>query len=164
MFPDYFSHVDTKLQFPAHATLAALAFNVIYGLLYLVSTTAFNSIITSAVLYINITIAAPQILLVFRGRDKMLPERPFKLGLIGWLCNVFALCWIPVLIVLVCMPPALPITVESMNYTSPILVGIVVIIVGGYFVFGKHFEGPNIDWDMLNAGNRLEHEMKTSSG
>jgi hypothetical protein len=31
-------------------------------------------------------------------------------------------------------------------------------------VFGKHFEGPNIDWDMLNAGNRLEHEMKTSSG
>jgi choline transport protein len=80
------------------------------------------------------------------------------------LCNVFALCWIPVLIVLVCMPPALPIAVESMNYTSPILVGIVVIIVGGYFVFGKHFEGPNIDWDMLNAGNRLEHEMKTSSG
>jgi choline transport protein len=85
--------VDKKLQFPARATLAALAFNVFYGLLYLVSTTAFNSIITSAVLYINITIAAPQMILVFRGR-KLLPERSFKLGLLGWFCNVFALCWI----------------------------------------------------------------------
>jgi len=164
MFPDYFAHVDKKLQFPARATLAALAFNVVYGLLYLVSTTAFNSIITSAVLYINVTIAAPQMILVFRGRDKMLPERSFKLRHIGWFCNVFALCWIPVLTVLVCMPPALPITVGSMNYTSPILVGILLIIVGGFFVFGKQFEGPDIDWDMLNAGNRLESEIKTHSG
>jgi choline transport protein len=70
----------------------------------------------------------------------------------------------PVLVVLVCMPPALPITVGSMNYTSPILIGIMLIIVGGFFIFGKRFEGPNVDWDMLNAGNRMESEMKTHSG
>lgn len=159
-FPDYFAHIDSKLQFPARATLAALGFNALYGLLYLASTTAFNSIITSAVLVLNITLAAPQALLVLRGRNKSLPERPFKLGYLGYFCNIFATLWIPVLIVLVCMPPALPVTIGSMNYTSPILVGILVLITAAWFIFGHQFEGPKIDWDMLNTGNRMWSEAK----
>ncbi|KAK5049451.1 hypothetical protein LTR84_004380 [Exophiala bonariae] len=159
-FPDYFAHIDTKLQFPARATVAAFGFNALYGLLYLASTTAFNSIITSAVLFLNITLAAPQAILVLRGRNKYLPERPFKLGPLGYFCNIFSMLWIPVLVVLVCMPPGLPVTVESMNYTSIILVGLLVLIVIGWFVFGHQFEGPKIDWEMLNLGNKMESEGK----
>lgn len=154
-FPDYFAHIDSKLQFPARATVAALAFNSLYGLLYLASTTAFNSIITSAVLFLNITLAAPQTILVLRGRNR-LPKRPLKLGYLGLFCNIFSTLWIPVLVVLVCMPPALPVTVGSMNYTSPVLVAILLLIIGFWFVFGHQFEGPKIDWEMLNAGNAIE--------
>jgi hypothetical protein len=44
-FHEFFSHVDTKLQFPARSTLLALVFISLYGLIYMASTTAFNSVI-----------------------------------------------------------------------------------------------------------------------
>jgi choline transport protein len=159
-YSNYFAHVDSKLEFPARATLAALGFNALYGLLYLASSTAFNSIITSAVLFLNITLAAPQTILVLQRR-KLLPERYLKLGYLGWFCNIFATLWIPVLVILVCMPPALPITVASMNYTSPILVGLLTLILVGWFVIGHNFEGPKIDWELLNEGNKMELRGKS---
>ena len=159
-YTEYFAHIDTKKEFPARATSLALVFNALYGLLYLASTTAFNSILTSAVLYINITLVAPQTVLLLVGRDKALPDRPFKLGYVGYFCNIFATLWIPVVIVMVCMPPSLPVTVESMNYTSPIMVGLFIIIIGLWYGIGHQFEGPNIDWELLNLGNRMESEIK----
>ncbi|KIL86469.1 hypothetical protein FAVG1_10299 [Fusarium avenaceum] len=50
-FPKYFSKVDRRLEFPVRTTTCAFVFVVLYGLLYLASTTAYNSIITSAVLF-----------------------------------------------------------------------------------------------------------------
>lgn len=155
-YSNYFSHVDTRMKFPARATLLALAFIGLYGLLYLASSTAFNSILTSAVLFSNMTLAIPQTLLLLVGREA-LPERPFNLGRVGTFCNVIATLWVPVLIILVCMPPSLPVTVKSMNYTSPILVGISAIIIGGWYTGGRHrFEGPRINWELLNIGNQME--------
>ncbi|KAH8898675.1 amino acid transporter [Thozetella sp. PMI_491] len=152
-FPDFFSHVDTKLQFPARATLLALVFISVYGLIYMASTTAFNSVITSAVLFLNVTLAAPQTILVLRGREKVLPQRPLRLGYVGGFCNIFSTLWVIVLVVLVCLPPVLPVTVGSMNWTSPILVGLFLLILAAWFAFGKQFEGPKIDWEMLNLAN-----------
>ena len=48
----YFSHISDRYGFPVRTTLLALCFCMSYGVLYFVSTTAFNSIITSAVLYL----------------------------------------------------------------------------------------------------------------
>lgn len=47
---DRFSAVDSKLESPVRATVLSTAFLALYGLLYLASTNAFNSITTSAVL------------------------------------------------------------------------------------------------------------------
>jgi choline transport protein len=158
-FPEFFSHVDTKLEFPARATLLALVFISLYGLIYMASTTAFNSVITSAVLFLNITLAAPQTVLVLRGRERVLPQRPFKLGYVGFFCNIFSTLWIIVLVVLVCLPPALPVTIGSMNWTSPILVGLFLLILAAWFAFGKQFEGPKIDWEMLNQANEKQSAL-----
>ncbi|KAI4944262.1 hypothetical protein J4E91_008817 [Alternaria rosae] len=156
-YHEFFSHVDPKLQFPARSTLLALVFISFYGLIYMASTTAFNSVITSAVLFLNITLVAPQTMLVLRGREKMLPERPLKLGYLGYFCNIFSTLWIFVLVVLVCMPPALPVTVASMNWTPPILIGLFLLIIVGWFTFGtKRFEGPKIDWELLNQANEMQ--------
>ena len=51
-FSDTFSHVSPSRNFPVRATILSICFCCVYGLLYLVSTTAFNSIVTSAVLYL----------------------------------------------------------------------------------------------------------------
>ena len=51
-YSNYFSHISEKHGFPLRTTVLSLCFCSTYGLLYLISTTAFNSIITSAVLYL----------------------------------------------------------------------------------------------------------------
>ena len=89
-------------------TVAACVFGCLYGLIYLASTTAFNSIITSAVLFLNISYAIPQAIVAIQGRSKVLPDRPFNLGRLGYICNIFAPLWITVMTVFVCFPPTLP--------------------------------------------------------
>lgn len=153
-FSSYFSEIDDKMELPFRTTMAALTFACLYGLLYLASTTAFNSIITSAVLFLNISYAVPQAILLFRGRHKHLPPRYLNLGIFGYVCNGFATVWIVVLAVLVCMPPTLPVTVGAMNYTSVILVGLLSIVIGLWFFTGRNsFQGPNINWDELYSLN-----------
>jgi amino acid transporter len=51
-FSEYFSHVDEKRGFPLRSTVLAICFCSLYGLIYLGSSNAFNSIVTSAVLYL----------------------------------------------------------------------------------------------------------------
>lgn len=141
-------------------TAAAFVFVVIYGLLYLASTTAFNSIVTSAVLFLNITYAVPQGILLFRGRKEHLPPRYLNLGIFGYMCNTFSILWIVVLGVAVCMPPSLPVAISTMNYTSVIIVGLFIIIMILWLADGrKKFEGPNIDWDLIREANtQMLHE------
>ncbi|KAG6986464.1 choline transport protein [Physcia stellaris] len=145
----YFSHVSERFRFPVRATLLTLAFCSFYGLLYLVSTTAFNSIITSAVLYLNITCAIPQALVAVRGRKNVLPEHAFDLGWVGYLCNYLSPLLVFVVGILVCLPPELPVTQQNINYTPVVLVGLSLAVLGYWYVAGSEFEGPKIDWDVL---------------
>ncbi|GKZ30982.1 hypothetical protein AbraIFM66950_010807 [Aspergillus brasiliensis] len=117
-FPEYFSQINNNFKFPVHTTLAAFLFMSLYGLLYLASTTAFNSIITSAVLFLNITYVVPQGILLVRGRST-LPKRYFNLGWTGYFCNGFAVVWIVIQGVLTCLPPSPEVTLGSMNYVGP---------------------------------------------
>lgn len=79
-FPDFFDNIDKRLEFPLRTTIASTVFAAIYGLIYLASTTAFNSIITSAITLLNLSYAIPQAILVARGRAQCLPKRPLDLG------------------------------------------------------------------------------------
>ncbi|KAG6354403.1 hypothetical protein INS49_004420 [Diaporthe citri] len=155
-FSEYFSDIHPRLGFPLRTTLAAFAFSCIYGLLYLASTTAFNSIVTSAVLFLNITYAIPQGILLCRNREEALPPRYLNLRWFGYVCNIFSCTWIFVLVVFICMPPRLPVEVGSMNYTSVVLVGLVSIVFVLWIARGKSkFRGPNIDWGLLQRANRV---------
>jgi choline transport protein len=149
-FPKFFNKVDEKLQFPLRATVASTVFAALYGLIYLASTTAFNSIITSAVTLLNLSYAIPQALLAIRGRSQCLPERPLDLGRWGYACNIFAPLWSAVLCVMVCFPPGLPVTTASMNWSAPILVALSFVILTFWYLIGDGFKGPDIDWEALN--------------
>ncbi|PPJ61050.1 hypothetical protein CBER1_01960 [Cercospora berteroae] len=155
-FSNFFSHIDTKLEFPVRTTIAALCFASLYGLLYLASTTAFNSIVTSAVLFLNVTYAVPQGLLLWQGRSKVLPSRYFDLGTFGLCCNIFAVVWTTFLVVIICFPPALPVAVGSMNYTSVVFVALGSMVLGLWVTLGKKkFQGPTIDWAALQTSNEM---------
>jgi hypothetical protein len=127
-FPDFFDNIDKQLEFPLRTTIASTAFAAIYGLIYLDSTTAFNSIITSAVMLLNLSYAIPPAILVTRGRAQCLPKRPLGLSRWGNICNVFAPLWITVLGIMSCFPPELPVALGSMNYSAPVLVALFLII------------------------------------
>ena len=155
-FAPYFSHISPSLGFPVRATLAALLFAYLYGLLYLASTTAFNSIITSAVLFLNVTYAIPQGIVLAQGRHKILPTRYLDLGWVGYVCNGFAVGWTVVLAVVICFPPSLPVSVAAMNYTSVVFVGLLSIILGLWWGVGRYeFAGPQVDMEMLEEANRV---------
>ena len=148
-YSSFFSHVSERHKFPVRTTLLALIFCSVYGLLYLISTTAFNSIITSAVLYLNITYAVPQGLTAIRGRKNVLPSHPFDLGCIGYACNFLSPLLVTVVGVLICFPPELPVTHSNINYTPVVLVALSLVILAFWFTMGHKFEGPKIDWDVL---------------
>ncbi|KAK7191822.1 hypothetical protein PSPO01_02271 [Paraphaeosphaeria sporulosa] len=147
----YFSHVDEKREFPMRTTSTAFVFVCLYGLLYFASTTAFNSIVTSAVLFLIISYVVPQGILLVQGRKK-LPPRWLRLGYIGYFCNGFSILWIVILGVCVCIPPQLPVELNSMNYTSVSVVGLLTIIMMFWFTLGHKFAGPEIDWDTIDSG------------
>ena len=147
----FFSHVSERYEFPVRTTILALVFCLIYGLLYLISTTAFNSIITSAVLYLNITYAIPQGLIAMRGRKNVLPDHPFDLGITGFVCNYLSPILVTMVGVLICFLPELPVTHQNINYTPVVLVALSLVILGFWFTMGHKFQGPKIDWDVLKS-------------
>ena len=87
---------------------------LIYGLLYIASTRAFNTIINTAVLMLNITYTVPQGILATCGRSR-LPRRPFNLGVYGYAVNMFSVLWLVVSGVFFCFPATYPTTVASIN-------------------------------------------------
>ena len=148
-YSSYFSRVSQRHDYPVRATVLALVFCSIYGLLYVISTTAFNSIVTSAVLYSNITYAVPQALVAYRGRKNVLPDHPFDLGRVGYISNLMSPIIAAIVGVLICFPPQLPVTSNNVNYTPVVLAILTSIILLFWFIVGRKFEGPTIDWELL---------------
>ena len=151
-YSTFFSHISQRHKFPVRTTVLALVFCSLYGLLYLISTTAFNSIITSAVLYLNITYTIPQALVAARGRKHLLPEHPFDLGRMGHVCNIVSPILAGLAGLLICFPPELPLTQHNINYTPFVLVALAVVILCFWFTMGRdRFKGPTIDGDVLKS-------------
>ncbi|KAL0938624.1 amino acid transporter [Colletotrichum truncatum] len=154
-YSDYWTGIHSYYEFPVRTTLLSAAFCAIYGLLYVASTQAFNSIITAAVLVINISYIVPQAICLIQGRAKKLPSRPFNLGILGYVCNSFSPVWITVIGIVICFPNILPVTAASMNYVCVVLGAISIFVVGTWYWIRNQFEGPQIDWDLLDGSNAV---------
>ncbi|KAJ3466538.1 hypothetical protein MRS44_004102 [Fusarium solani] len=156
-YHEYWTEINKRFQLPLRATILSACFCTIYGLLYIASTAAFNSIITTAVLALNITYCVPQGICATYGRSR-LPKRYLNLGNWGYIPNFFAPLWVTIIGTFFCFPGALPVEAGSMNYTSVVLFILLLLILGLWWVQRRTFEGPNIDWDTLNALNTVEDE------
>lgn len=89
------SRIDRRFNIPVNAIVAVAIFNVLFGLLYLGPTVAFNAYISSCTIFLNCSYAGPIIILLVRGRKVITADKPdFPLGhirgyLINWVAVIF---------------------------------------------------------------------------
>lgn len=170
LYLKYFAHINKWYGFPVHTMALTLVFCCCYSFIYLISMTAFNSIITFAVLFSNITYCIPQAIIVICGCDNVLPDHGFNLGIFRRLCNFASSLFAFFLGVIICFPPELPVTTQNASYTPAIFAGYYLTILGGWFVVKEGFEGPKIDWKVLknikvtwvspdSSGNSYRHVL-----
>jgi choline transport protein len=113
VYSSTFSKVHRGPKVPVNATIFTGVFCALYGLIYIGSTTAFNSFIATAILFLNVTYAIPQAIVLFNGWKKTLPARYLDLGSVfGLICNLFSMLWVSLFTVIFCFPIFLPVTMR----------------------------------------------------
>ncbi|PYH93898.1 amino acid transporter [Aspergillus ellipticus CBS 707.79] len=148
---------------PMNATIGASTFIALYGLIYIGSTTAFNSFISMCILSLNVTYAIPQGIALFRGRENVLPKRSFTMGkYLGGFCNAFSVLWVSLITVLFCLPLSIPATAQDMNYVSVIITGFLALILAAWWGWKRQtfceprikLEGPALSRDIEKVSTR----------
>ncbi|KAM5376442.1 hypothetical protein ACJZ2D_005496 [Fusarium nematophilum] len=144
----FLSHLHPKLNVPVRAILVQAVFNLLFGLLYLGPEVAFNAYIASCTLFLNLSYAAPVMILLIRGRGFLLADPPeFSLGhgLMGYIVNYISVIFVLVTSVFFCFPPAIPINLSTMNYVTAV-VGIFLLFVTVLYLFKrKSYNGPKLE-------------------
>ncbi|TVY24173.1 Choline transport protein, partial [Lachnellula hyalina] len=150
----FFAKVHPRLDLPLNALYLTVVLVVIFGCIFLGSSSAFNAIISASVVALGVSYGIPIAINCLRGRS-MLPEsRPFKLSpLLGWTANLIGLAYVIVTTVLFLFPPDLPVTGSNMNYCVVVFAIILIISIIQWFVDGKkNFTGPRINIEGLQNG------------
>lgn len=134
--------VHPSLEMPVNATIAVTVVTCVYGALYCGSTSAFNSFLNTAILFINVSYTIPQAVVLYRGRH-ILPERHFDAGRFGAFCNAFSALWMLLYTVVFSFPTTSSPSVNDMNYVSPVVV-VIIAIIASIWYGGKRktFVGP----------------------
>ena len=123
-----------------------------YGLVFLGSTTAFAAMVSGAIIFLQTSCVIPQAIVLYRGRDKVLPPRHFNLGRFGAPINAISVAWVVFLDVLYCFPTSMPVTPQNMSYVSVVSIGLVSFDMILWFITKRRtFMGPKIDLDLLHA-------------
>ncbi|UNI17727.1 hypothetical protein JDV02_004048 [Purpureocillium takamizusanense] len=142
----FFAKVHPRLGLPLNALILTSGVVIIFGLIFLGSTSAFNAIIAGSVVALDLSYAMPIAVNCLQGRNT-LPERKWRLpNWLGWTADIISLAYISLTTVLFLFPPGLPVTGTNMNYCVVAFAIIVIISVIQWIVDGrKNFTGPRVN-------------------
>ncbi|KAJ4377605.1 hypothetical protein N0V83_000432 [Neocucurbitaria cava] len=148
-FDRYFSYVNHKSQIPVRAVVVVTILQMLLGFIYLGNSTAFNAVLSMAVLGLYASYLIPIIYFMVYGRPNFTAHDfgVFRLpkGL-GLSLNLLACAWLILAMVFSTFPTLMPVSPQNMNYSTVVIVGWVVLGGAYYFINGKHkFEVPVID-------------------
>jgi choline transport protein len=102
--------------------------------------------VSAAIVFLQTSCIAPQAILLYRGRDKVLPPRYFSLGKYGTAVNATAVVWVIFLDIIYCFPTTMPVTPQNMNFVSVVAVGLTLFVLGLWFTSKRgKFVGPKIN-------------------
>ncbi|SCV01300.1 LAMI_0G10594g1_1 [Lachancea mirantina] len=124
--------VDPRLGVPLNAHLFSCSLIVLLGVLYLASSTAFNSLITGCIAFLLLSYIVPVICLLMKKRQ--IRHGPFWLGKFGFFSNIVLLGWTVFAIVFFSFPFEMPVDRNNMNYASVVIVGYPVFSVAYWFL------------------------------
>ncbi|KID99667.1 gaba permease, partial [Metarhizium majus ARSEF 297] len=142
----FFAKVHTRLGLPLNALILTSVIVILFGLIFLGSTSAFNAIISASVVALDLSYAMPIAVNFIQGRNA-LPDRKWKLPRwFGWTADCISLSYISLTTVLFLFPPGLPVTGSNMNYCIVAFAIIITISVFQWIVDGrKNFTGPRVN-------------------
>jgi amino acid transporter len=88
-FSSFFARVHPTLEVPLNALFWTVAWVVVFGCIFLGSSSTFNAITSAAVVALGVTYAIPPAIIVMRGRHLLPDTRPFRIPEPwGWICNI----------------------------------------------------------------------------
>ncbi|KAL1957144.1 hypothetical protein VTO42DRAFT_6287 [Malbranchea cinnamomea] len=165
------SRVDRRTSVPVWAITTITVISVALSLILIGSVLAFNIIVslTVACLYLSYLIAIA--LILYRrctGAVSYASDSPTMLantvgtrllwgpwhfrGALGIIINICACLYLTLLLFFSFWPVYVPITPADMNYTSVLMVGVIVFSIFYYQLFArKHYKGPIIETDVLSG-------------
>ena len=141
----YLSKLDPRFQVPAIAISATASFQIILGLINIGSTTAFNAIVSIAVVGLQLSYLLPICLMLWRRltRPSSLPPAAWSLGKWGVPVNCLSIVFLIYTCIFLLFPPYQPVTPANMNYASLIFGAICVGSLIYWFISGrKNYRGP----------------------
>jgi amino acid transporter len=136
--------VHAKLRVPVYSIVFVTAWAIIFGLIYLGSSTALNAILSAAILFVQASYAVPIAVMFVRG-DEALAGQPKSWSLGRWRrpINAFALAFVLLTSVCFVFPPALPVSGPTMNYAVVVLGVVLIMCAVTWLIDGrKNFSGP----------------------
>jgi len=139
------SAVDHKRQVPTNAILSTAFFLVILGFVNIGSTTAFNAIVSIAVLGLELSYLLPIILMLWRRlmTPSDLSPAVWSLGKWGVPVNIFSILFLTFTSIFLLFPPYQPVTAANMNYASLIFGAVCIASILYWFISGrKIYQGP----------------------
>ncbi|PWN27925.1 amino acid transporter [Jaminaea rosea] len=152
-FPRFFASETPWVKVPVPAITMNTVWVIIFGCVYLGSSSALNAILSASVVLLQFAYAIPILLLLVRGRH-LLDEvafhegpRHFNLGKFGYPIGAWAVFFALFTDVFFLFPPERPVTGTNMNYTV-VAVAVVLILAALSWIFHgrKHYRGPvNLD-------------------
>lgn len=148
-FDRYLSKVNKSQQIPVRAVVLITVLQMLLGFIYLGNTTAFNAILSMAIIGMYASYMLPIVYMLVYGRKTLSPSDygPFKLGPVaGPILNVVSLIWIVVVMIFSTFPSYMPVTPQNMNYSIVVCAGWMLFGVIYYYVSAKHkFEVPIVN-------------------
>lgn len=154
-FHKQLSKVDKRLKVPANAVFVTTALQAAMGFIYLGSPTAFNATLSMAIIGMYISYLLPIVYMLVYGRRPATKKayRYFKLpDWLGVSMNVVSIAWIILVIIFSTFPTTMPVTPQTMNYSTVVLAGWLLFGASYYWLFGRaKFDVPMSDLSIISA-------------
>jgi len=152
-----------KSALPLRSVIFCATITALIGLINIGSTAAFNAIVSLTIAGLFLSYLFP-ILLMIRKRVKGEQVRmgPWTLGKFGLPCNIIAACFLVISTFFSFFPPALPVTLVTMNWSCVVFGGVVIIGLVYYVLLGRNvYHGPIIERPILLTDQTPTPEIET---
>ncbi|KAJ5546784.1 hypothetical protein N7494_004369 [Penicillium frequentans] len=131
-FSRYFAHVDRNQRVPKRAIYLVCAGVVLLSVINAASETALSAILALSTSSLYVSYLIPVMLMIIRRVDTSrgpIPFGPWTLGRYGMAINIFALAFGVFVCIFVPFPTQIPVTAANMNWSGPVFLGVVILLV-----------------------------------